>query len=263
MDERQYPAGRGAETYGGTAPAFAATVNGLVNGDTFASLGGTCAATVNGAALSSTTPAGSYPGAITCSGVSTDNYTVSYTAGTLTINQAPLTVTATHDPISNSDPATSGYIISYSGWVGNDSATSGAISGSPSCYALFYTPGDPPGTYAIRCALGSLSSANYYFVSSQGGNLAIPGGQFVGFLTVTQGTTLSGVSGPSYGGDGNFLTSASFSNADLSNANPAKTNLKGATGPSTAMLTGVIWAKTTCPDNTSSNQDGGTCVGHV
>jgi hypothetical protein len=45
-------------------------------------------------------------------------------------------------------------------------------------------------------------------------------------------------------------------------ASIVNTNL-GATGLTTATLLGVVWNKTTCPDGTTSNKDGGTCVGHI
>jgi uncharacterized protein YjbI with pentapeptide repeats len=54
-----------------------------------------------------------------------------------------------------------------------------------------------------------------------------------------------------------------LSGANLSGANLTQTNLKAATGMSTATLTGVIWSKTTCPDNTNSSTDGGACQGHL
>jgi hypothetical protein len=28
-------------------------------------------------------------------------------------------------------------------------------------------------------------------------------------------------------------------------------------------VTGVTWSNTTCPDGTNSNNDGGTCTGHL
>jgi hypothetical protein len=59
------------------------------------------------------------------------------------------------------------------------------------------------------------------------------------------------------------LSGANLSSANLTNANLSQANLKGATGMSTATLTGVTWSKTTCPDGTTSNQDGGTCLGHL
>ncbi len=56
---------------------------------------------------------------------------------------------------------------------------------------------------------------------------------------------------------------ANFTGANLTGANFAGSNLKGATGLKTATITGVIWSKTTCPDATLSNNDGGTCAGHL
>ena len=61
---------------------------------------------------------------------------------------------------------------------------------------------------------------------------------------------------------GNF-SNAIFTGANLSGANLTQTNLIGATGLTSATLTGVIWNKTTCPDNTLSSKDGGTCIGHI
>jgi hypothetical protein len=43
-----------------------------------------------------------------------------------------------------------------------------------------------------------------------------------------------------------FLVNADLTNADLTNA----------------LVLGVTWGNTTCPDGTNSNNDGGTCAGH-
>jgi hypothetical protein len=59
------------------------------------------------------------------------------------------------------------------------------------------------------------------------------------------------------------LKGANFTSANLSGANLSSSNLMGATGLKTATLTGVTWGKTACPDGTLSNNDGGTCVGHL
>jgi Big-like domain-containing protein/pentapeptide repeat protein len=56
---------------------------------------------------------------------------------------------------------------------------------------------------------------------------------------------------------------ASFSGANLSGATLTNSTLKGATGLTTATLSNVIWSNTTCPDSTVSNNDGGTCAGHL
>jgi uncharacterized protein YjbI with pentapeptide repeats len=56
---------------------------------------------------------------------------------------------------------------------------------------------------------------------------------------------------------------ATFTGANLSGANLTNSNLMGATGLKTATLTNVVWSQTQCTDGTTSNNDGGTCVGHL
>ena len=62
----------------------------------------------------------------------------------------------------------------------------------------------------------------------------------------------------------NFST-ANFASADLTNANLTGANLTGATNMGTAILTGVTWSNTTCPDGTVSNTNltsPESCIGH-
>jgi hypothetical protein len=73
-------------------PTFSATYSGFVNGDTAASLSGTLTCTSTATA---TSPGGSYP--ITCSGLSSTNYSISYVAGTLKILYAPAGGTCLND----------------------------------------------------------------------------------------------------------------------------------------------------------------------
>jgi len=77
-------------TYGGPVPAFDASFR----GPSSVAGGLNCDAVDNsGQPVSSSTPAGRY--AITCSGGSPGiDYSLSYVVGALTINQAPLTITA-------------------------------------------------------------------------------------------------------------------------------------------------------------------------
>src|SRR5207237_1945027 len=73
---------------GGALPTRTASYLGFVNGDTVASL--------TSAPSLATVPANSAGGshAITASGAVDANYSISYVVGTLTIDQAPLTITA-------------------------------------------------------------------------------------------------------------------------------------------------------------------------
>jgi hypothetical protein len=76
------------KVYGEANPALTASYSGLVNGDT--------SAVVSGLTLSTTATAASDVGSysITASGASAANYSISYVAGTLTINARPITITA-------------------------------------------------------------------------------------------------------------------------------------------------------------------------
>ena len=77
--------------YGAALPSLTSTFAGLVNGDTYASL--TTPALVNTTATgASPVVASGYP--ITVSGATSDNYTIAFVAGKLTVTPAPLTITA-------------------------------------------------------------------------------------------------------------------------------------------------------------------------
>ena len=105
----------------------------------------------------------------------------------------------------------------------------------------------------------NLTDANFSNTNLSGANLTNANLTDANFSnTNLTGANLSGANLTS----ANF-TGANFTKANLSNAKLTQTNLKAATGMSTATLIGVIWSKTTCPDNTTSSQDGGTCIGHL
>src|SRR5206468_34339 len=78
-----------AKTYGAANPALTVTYSGFVNGDTAASL--TTPPTVSTTATGAS-HAGTYP--ITANGAVDADYTITYVAGTLTVNAAALTITA-------------------------------------------------------------------------------------------------------------------------------------------------------------------------
>jgi uncharacterized protein YjbI with pentapeptide repeats len=71
---------------------------------------------------------------------------------------------------------------------------------------------------------------------------------------------------------GAHLEAANLAGTDLTQANLYATRLTGAnltganlTGANTAsaLVEGVQWQNTTCPDGTNSDTNGGTCVGHL
>jgi outer membrane protein assembly factor BamB len=91
------------------------------------------------------------------------------------------------------------------------------------------------------------------------------------------GANLSGANATNANLTGTYLAGANLSSANLSqthmqrsvltnaNLSAAKLNLAVLTGATLtgATLTGVTWGQTTCPDGTNSNNNGGTCTGHL
>jgi hypothetical protein len=150
-----------SKVYGAALPKLTVSYSGFVNGDTSASL--TTQPTVTTAAKTSS-PVGSY--AITASGAVDPNYTISYTAGTLTVTPAPLTVTANNQTkvYGQANPALT---VSYSGFVNGD--TSASLTTQPTVSTTATTT-SPVGTYAIT-ASGAVDPN--YAISCVAGSLTI------------------------------------------------------------------------------------------
>ncbi len=131
-------------TYGGMPPALTWKANGLVNGD----IAGSAFASPNTAPLCSTVAATSHAGgyAITCSGAANPNYTIGYTGGTLTINPAALTITATNKPMTYG--GTLPALTWTANFVNGDTAT--ALTTLPTCSTV--PASSIVGTYAITCS---------------------------------------------------------------------------------------------------------------
>ena len=147
--------------YGAVNPAFTANFSGFVNGDTAAALTGspglTTAATTNSGA-------GVYPIAATNGTLSAANYAFTFVSGTLTVNQATLTVTAnnTNKVYGAANPT---FTASYSGFVNGE--TAGVLAGSPSLTTVA-TTNSGAGGYPITATNGTLSAANYAFTFVNG-----------------------------------------------------------------------------------------------
>lgn len=60
-----------------------------------------------------------------------------------------------------------------------------------------------------------------------------------------------------------FMEGTEFTNAILVNVDFTGTYLYLAKNLSTADLTGAVWSNTTCPDGSNSDNNGGTCLGHL
>ncbi|WP_044558833.1 MBG domain-containing protein [Azospirillum sp. B4] len=129
-------------TYG-QAPSLGASYSGFVNGETASVLGGSLA--ISGAGAN----AGSYT--LTPGGLTAANYAISYVAGTLTVNRAPLTVTA--NDVTVAFGGTPSYSANYAGFVYGE--TSAVLDGA----LTFSGAGTAAGAY--RITPGGLTSSNY------------------------------------------------------------------------------------------------------
>jgi len=148
-------ASNATKVYGAPLPALTATTTGLVAPDTLASLGVTCTTTATAAS-----PVGAYP--ITCSGVTSTNYTVTYVPGTLTITPAALTIAANNATRAYGAPLPA-FTATYTGFVNGDTAAS--LTGALACTTTA-TVASPAGTYPINCS--GQTSVNYTIVYTPG-----------------------------------------------------------------------------------------------
>ena len=150
-----------AKTYGQTV-TFAGTEfseTGLLTSDSITSVTLTSA----GAAATANVAGSPYaivPSAAVGSGLG--NYTIHYANGSLTVNPAPLTVTAVVSPtdIGHGDTVPTP-TFTYSGFVNGDTAAA-VVSGTPGSYGL-PTNSSPAGIYTITPTTIGLSAANYDF----------------------------------------------------------------------------------------------------
>ncbi|MBR6117408.1 MAG: leucine-rich repeat protein [Paludibacteraceae bacterium] len=135
-------------TYGDAAPAFTATYSGWKNTDG--------ESVVSGLTLTSeylvTSNVGTYD--IVPANATALNYTFVYVNGTLTVNQAPLMITADDKSVEYGEVAPA-FTASYSGWKNTDDES--VVSGL--AYTTPYAPGSYIGTYAINP--NSATALNY------------------------------------------------------------------------------------------------------
>jgi len=101
----------------------------------------------------------------------------------------------------------------------------------------------------IICAIPTADCANIVpganLTSCELGNADLSGADLTGAILVNADLTESIL-------DNAILTGANLTGADWRFGRGVNAN-----------LTGVIWNDTICPDGTNSNDNGGTCVGHL
>jgi len=146
-------------TYGGTLPAMSYAITGFVNGDTQSSAvaGVPQLSTV----ATSKSAVGQYAIKVQAGTVTASNYRFVFSAGTLTIQRAILSVIATSQSM-NYGAALPPLTYSIIGYVNGDTQRS-SFSGLPQLKTLA-TSKSAVGQYAVTAAAGTLYSDNYSFV---------------------------------------------------------------------------------------------------
>ena len=129
-------------TYGGTVPIITPSYSGFVNGEVATPTPPTCVTTATSAS-----PAGSYP--TTCSSAADANYSaIKYVAGMLTVNPAPLVITASSATMNYGGTVPT-ITPSYSAFVNGDTANS--LTTKPTC-STTATSSSPAGNYPSTCS---------------------------------------------------------------------------------------------------------------
>jgi hypothetical protein len=145
-------ANNATRVYGSANPTLTASYSGFVNGDTPSVLIGP----LNCSTLATTaSPVGTY--AITCSGQSAANYSITYLPGELTVTRALLTITA-NNLVKNFDAPNPALTWTASGFVNGDSTS--VLTTVPTCTTTA-TATSAVGSYPITCS--GAAAANYTF----------------------------------------------------------------------------------------------------
>jgi hypothetical protein len=165
-------------TYGGAVPGLTATYTGFVNGDGAGNLTTPPAITTT---ATSTSPAGAYP--ITAAGAASNNYDITYQAGTMTVNKATLTVTANDQamPLGGPLPALT---IGYTGFVNGEGVANLTTAPTATTTAI---ASSPVGSYPITPAGGVAANYTFNYVN---GNLSV--GKATLTITASPATSVYG-----------------------------------------------------------------------
>ncbi len=184
------------KVYGAAIPSLSVTYAGFVAGDSAASL--TTQPTATTAATASS-PVGAY--AITAAGGASSNYTFNYTAGTLTVTKAMLTISADNKSKTQGtvNPALT---VSYSGFVLGE--TSANLTAQPTATTTAVTA-SPVGTYPITASGAASNNYDFTYVA--------------GTLTVTEVAMLDQTI------TFNALTARTYGNADFAAGATASSGL--------------------------------------
>jgi len=236
-------ASNGSQNYGdANPPAITPSYSGFVNGDGPSSLTSapTCTANVNNG-----TPVGTY--ASSCSGGSATNYTLAFVNGTVTVNKAILTVTASDGSQTYGDATAPVITPIYTGFKNLDDASS--LTSLPTC-GTSVTATSPVGSYTSSCSGGTDDNYTLHYVN---GTVSV--GQALLTVTASNGSQTYGDAAPpaitpSYSGfvngqNASVLSAAATCSANVTATSPAGTyasTCSGAAAPNYAVhyVNGVV-----------------------
>jgi hypothetical protein len=168
-------------TYGGPVPAFGVSYTGFVNGDDASALTGD---------LSCNTPTAPHAGTyqVKCTGPASDDYVITYVAGSLTVNKASVTGSFASKSMTYGD-AVPAFPVTYSGLVGSDTVASVGLPG-----AACNTPTAPHvGSHTLTCP--ATTSADYVVDYTPGTLTVSPA---TATVTAPNATRLAGQANPTF-----------------------------------------------------------------
>ena len=221
-----------SRVYGASDPTLGVSYLGFVNGETSSVLGGTLS--VLDSKSAATTAVGSYTGAITASGQTSTNYTITYVAGNLTVTPAALTITASgvSRVYGASDPALG---VTYSGFVNGE--TSSVLGGTLSEIDSKAAPTTAVGSYTGVITASGQTATNYT-ITYVAGNLTVTPAALT--ITANGVSRVYGASDPALG-----VTYSGFVNGETSSVlGGTLSEIDSKAAPTTAVgsYTGVITA---------------------
>ena len=147
--------------YGAAAPKFGCEITGFIEGEDESVVSGARRLTCPYKPFDS---AGTYAITPDLSTFEADNYTFKSAPGTLTVDKAPLTVSA-KDLTATYWDAPPAYAVTYSGFLGRDTAS--VVSGTADLWCA-YQQGDKIGQYDIVVSnVFGLSAVNYDFIAAE------------------------------------------------------------------------------------------------
>ena len=174
-------------------PTITPSYSGFVNADTSSVVTGmTC-----GTTASPTSPVGSSP-STSCSGASAPSYyTIKYVNGTVTVNPATLTYTATaaSRTYGTANPAVSGTVTGFAGRDNQANATTGTLA-----FTCPATTGSSVGSYAINGSGLTANNGNYTFVQAAGNATALAITPATLTYTATAASRTYGTANPAFSG---------------------------------------------------------------